>query len=209
MELVRALARRRMVRAFAPDPIDAGTLDELLDRARRAPSAGNTQAVAFVVLDTPEATAAYWDVTLPPPRRTGFRWPGLVAAPALVLVTTRPDAYPTRYAEADKAATGLGAGTDAWPVPYWWVDAGAVVQNILLLAVDTGLGACLFGPFGHETTVAHRFGLDEGTRIVATIALGRPRADTPGRSALRARAPRHEVIHRPRLSQVLGPDSPA
>ncbi|MFV0258436.1 MAG: nitroreductase family protein [Acidimicrobiales bacterium] len=202
MELTRALARRRMVRAFAPDPIDRDTLDDLLDRARRAPSAGNTQATAFVVLDTPATTAAYWDVTLPPPRRAGFRWSELLSAPALVLVTTRPAAYPARYAAADKVATGLGAGTGAWPVPYWWVDAGAVIQNILLLAVDAGLGACLFGPFEHEAAVIRRFDLDADTRIVASIALGRPRPDTPGRSARRPRPPRDAVIHRPPLGST-------
>jgi nitroreductase len=41
---------------------------ELIDLARRAPSAGNTQACAFVVLEGDE-TARLWDVTLPAPRR--------------------------------------------------------------------------------------------------------------------------------------------
>ena len=55
-----------MVRAFSPTPIPTGTLDHLLDLSRRAPSAGNTQAVGFTVLDTPETTARYWNITLPP-----------------------------------------------------------------------------------------------------------------------------------------------
>lgn len=198
MELTEALTRRRMVRAFEPTPLDRAELDDLLDLARRAPSAGNTQATGFVVLDNPTATATYWDVTLPHPRRSGFRWPGLVAAPALVLVTVRPQAYLSRYAEADKARTGLGQGEDAWPVPYWWVDAGAVAQNVLLLAVDRGWGACLFGPFDHEPALVRTLGLDPGTRLVATIALGHPLPDEAGRSAHRPRPPRDQVIQRPR-----------
>ena len=200
MELKRALARRRMVRNFEPGPLPGAELDELLDRARRAPSAGNTQAVGFVVLDDPRTVARYWDVTLPSPRRTSFRWQGLLAAPLLVLVTTRPEAYVNRYGEPDKLETDLGRSTDTWPVPYWWVDAGAVVQNVLLLAVDRGWGACLFGPFDHEPALREEFDVPEGVRLVATIALGRPRPDERSRSATRSRPALSEVIRRPSLA---------
>lgn len=199
MELTEAIGRRRMVRDFDPDPIPAAQLDDLLDRSRRAPSAGNTAATRFVVLDRPETVARYWDTTLPAgPRRDGFRWQGLLRAPVLVLVGTEPDRYLERYAEADKAATGRGRSVDRWPVPYWWVDAGTVIQNLLLLAVDAGLGACLFGPFDHEPAIRQAFGLDDGLRLAATIAVGRPRADEPGRSARRGRQPIDEIIIRPR-----------
>lgn len=198
MELISAIARRRMVRAFEPTPLERDELDALLDRARRAPSAGNSQAVRFVVLDEPRLTARYWNVTLPPSRRPGFRWQGLLDAPVLVLVTTNPKLYVQRYGEHDKAGTGLGAGADAWPVPYWWVDAGAVVQNMLLLVVDQGWGACLFGPFDDEPAISAEFGLATDTRLVATIAIGRSLPDRPGRSAERVRPPRNEVILRPR-----------
>ena len=128
-----------MVRAFRPDPVEPERLRNLLDLARRAPSAGNVQAVELLVLDTPETVARYWDVTLAGPARASFGWPGLLRAPVLVVVATAPEAYPRRYGEDDKSATGLGVGTDAWAVPYWWVDAGAVVQNLLLAVVDAGL----------------------------------------------------------------------
>lgn len=196
MDLETALRRRRMVRAFDARPIAPDTIDELLDLGRRAPSAGNTQAVAFVVLDGPE-TARYWDITLPYPKRDRFRWQRLLDAPVLVMVTTRPDAYAERYREADKASTGLGHSTAAWPVPYWWVDAGAVVQNLLLLAVDRGLGACLFGPFDDEPALRREFGIGDGRRIVATVAIGHPSADEPGRSVHRPRPPIAEIIRRP------------
>ena len=198
MELRAAIGARRMVRAFDPEPLDDGRLDELLDRARRAPSAGNTAATRFVVLDTPAATARYWDVTLPPgPRRDGFRWQGLMDAPALVLVATTPERYLARYSESDKARTGRGESVQRWPVPYWWVDAGAVIQNLLLLVVEAGLGACLFGLFDHEQAVRDEFELDDGLRLVAAIAVGRPLPDQPGRSARRPRPDRADLISRP------------
>jgi nitroreductase len=168
---------------------------ELCDLARRAPSAGNVQAVDLVVLEGGD-TARYWDATLPEPRRAAFRWPGLVAAPVLVVVAVTPQQYVDRYAETDKAATGRGAGLDAWPVPYWWVDAGAAVEHLLLGATDAGLGACLFGAFDHEEAAAEALGVPDGVRLVATVALGWPAPDEPGRSAGRPRRALDDVVHR-------------
>jgi nitroreductase len=200
VELNDAIRRRRMVRSFTAEPVAPHVLDELVDLARRAPSAGNSQALAFVVLDESAAVARYWDVTLPAERRASFRWPGLVAAPAMVLVATRPRTYIDRYAEADKAATGLGAGEQRWAVPFWWVDAGAAIEHLLLGATAAGLGACLFGLFDHEDAVAQAFGvpLDDGWRLVATVALGHPAPSAAGRSAGRPRRPLDEVVHRNR-----------
>ncbi|MEO6989145.1 MAG: nitroreductase family protein, partial [Aquihabitans sp.] len=82
------------------------------------------------------------------------------------------------------------------PVPYWWVDAGAVAQNLLLAAVDAGLGACLFGLFDHEAAVAAAFGVPDGWRLVATVAIGHPAPSPPGRSAVRPRRSLDEVRHR-------------
>jgi nitroreductase len=197
VELTDAVRRRRMVRAFTPEPLAPGVVDGLIDLARRAPSAGHTQGWAFVVLEGAD-TARYWDVALPAGRRGGFRWPGLVAAPALVVVLVRPDAWVDRYAEADKAATGLGAGAEAWAVPYWWVDGGMAVEHVLLGAVEQGLGACFFGVFGQEEAVLAALGVPHGWRAVGTVALGHPDAgaEEPGRSAGRGRRRLDDVLHR-------------
>ena len=50
MEFAAAVARRRMVRSYLPDPVPAEALDRILDAARRGPSAGFAQAVEFVVV---------------------------------------------------------------------------------------------------------------------------------------------------------------
>ena len=198
MDLPDAVRARRMVRAFAPEPLPAGTVERLVDLARRAPSAGHSQGWAFVALEGPAETARYWDAALPQARRPGFRWPGLVAAPALVVVLVRPGAWVERYAEADKAATGLGVGEAAWSVPYWWVDGGMAVEHLLLGAVAEGLGACFFGLFAQEPAVLDALGVPTGWRAVGTVALGRPspEGDEPGRSAGRGRRTVAEVLHR-------------
>jgi nitroreductase len=196
VELTDAVRRRHMVRSFDGRAVPQGEIDRLIDLARRAPSAGNTQATAFVVLEGAE-TARLWDVTLPPARRARFRWQRLLDAPAVVVVLVAPGAYVERYAEADKAPTGLGGGPEAWAVPYWWVDVGMVVHGLLLGAVDAGLGALFYGLFEHEPAALAALGVPAGWRAAGAVALGWPAAgDEPGRSAARPRPSLADVVHR-------------
>ena len=195
MELSEALRRRRMVRNYAPDPIDPGVLDRVLAAGRRAPAAGNTQALDLIVLEGAAETARYWDVTLAPERRATFRWPGLLVAPVLLIPCVRPQSYVDRYAEADKARAGLGDSADGWAVPYWYVDGGAAIMAMLLTAVDEGLGSLLFGQFDHEPAVRAAFGIPDDVVPLGTIALGHPAPDEPGRSAKRERSSLDEVVH--------------
>lgn len=171
-------------------------LDPVLSAALRGPSAGNTWAIDLVVLDTPDDVAAYWDVTLPAERRASFPWPGLLRAPVIVLPVVDADAYVRRYGETDKAHAGLGAATDDWPVPYWWVDSGAAVMAMLLAATAAGLGSLLFGVFANEAAVRVHLDIPEDRRIVGAIALGW--ADTAQRgsiSARRRRPPLDAIAH--------------
>lgn len=193
MTFDEVLRSRRMVRNLSAEPIADEQLDRVLDAGRRAPSAGKTQALDLVVL-AGEGTRRLWDVTLPDP--SGFRWQGLLQAPVVVLPVVDPQAYPDRYGEPDKARTGLGEGTDAWPVPYWWVDAGMAIENLLLAATAEHLGACFFGLFEHEAAVQLALGIPADRRVVGAVALGHPMADEPGRSAARRRRPLDDVVHR-------------
>jgi len=191
-----------MVRAFAARPVAADVLDRVLDAARRAPSAGNTQGWRFLVLEGAEQTARFWAVTLPPDRRAGFGWPHLLDAPVLVLPLADPAAYRARYAEPDKAATGL-AVERAWPVPYWTVDTSFAVMLLLLAAQDEGLGALFFGVFEGEAELRRALGIPDGLQLLGAVALGHPRAMAPaderrGASADRAAPERAAVIRRGR-----------
>jgi len=190
------MRRRRMVRAYDGRPVDGAVLDRVLDAARRAPSAGNSQGLDLVVLRGPEETARYWDVALPVgPGRNRFRWQGLLAAPVLVLPVVAAEAYAVRYGDADKAATGLGS-VGAWPVPYWFVDGGMAVHALLLAAVEEGLGALFFGLFERERAVLDALAVPADRRGLGVVALGHPAPDEPGRSAGRARRSPDEVVHR-------------
>ncbi len=185
-----------MTRSFLADPVAPEVVDELIDLARRAPSAGNTSALDWLVLDTPQAVNVYWDTTLSRERRDGFAWPRLLGAPVIVIVWVDPQAYLDRYAEADKSHTHLGGSLDAWSVPYWFVDGGAAVQTLLLAAQGAGLGALFFGLFDHEPQVREAFGVPSTRRAVGAIALGYRDADRPSQSSRRHRRRLEEVVHR-------------
>lgn len=170
----------------------------MVDRARRTPTAGNSQGVEFLVLDTPETTSLYWDTTLAEIERETFSFPGLLRAPLLVVPFGLPDRYLARYSESDKAATGLGEGAEHWSVPYWLVDAAFAAMALQMLAVESGLSCCFFGLFEYETAVRECFAAPDGARAVGTVAIGYPDVDTgrAGRSSGRRRRDLGEVLHR-------------
>ena len=185
-----------MTRSFSTDPVAPEVVEELIDLARRSPSAGNASALEWLVLDSPPVVGAYWDTTLPTERRDGFAWPMLLNAPVIVIPWVDPQIYLERYREADKAHTPLGGSLGAWGVPYWFVDGGAAVQTLLLAAQNVGLGALFFGLFDHESKVRETFGVPPTCRAIGAVALGYRRADKPSQSQRRRRRPLEEVIHR-------------
>lgn len=182
-----------MCRDFLPDPLDAAVVDRVIDRARRAPSAGHTQGWAWVVLEGDDRRQ-FWEGG----GENAALVPNIARAPVLVLPVVSPAAYAARYREADKGARGWGE-TGAWPVPYWWVDAGAAVGYLLLAAADEGLGALFFALHGPARPLLDRLGVPDGWEVVGAIALGHPAPgwrQRRGASAARGRPPLDEVIHR-------------
>jgi len=202
-EFAEVVRNRRMTRAFDGRPLEPAVLDQLVDLSSRAPSAGKTQGWHLVVLEG-EETSQFWDATLPAVKRDSFRWQHLLSAPVIALPLADSKAYVERYAEADKARTGLGAGAAAWPVPYWTIDTSMAVMTLLLAAEDAGLGALFFGVFRGERELRHDLGIPNGLELLGAIALGHPLdesvdpASGPGRSASRGRRPAHQIIHRGR-----------
>jgi nitroreductase len=190
--------RRRMCRSFRPEPIDPDLVDGLVDLASRAPSAGKSQGWHLVVLEGAD-TDRFWRHSFPESRRDGFAWPGLFQAPVIALGFADPDAYVRRYAEADKRATGLGSGSDAWPTPYWTIDASMALMTLLLAAEDEGLGALFFAVFHGERQVRLELGIPDDLQLLGAIALGWPADDASeraGRSATRRRRGVAEIVHR-------------
>jgi len=199
-EFAEVVRSRRMTRAFDGRPVEPEVLAGLVDLASRAPSAGKTQGWHLVVLEGAD-TEQFWGATLPAVRRDSFRWQHLLTAPVIALPLADSKAYVDRYAEPDKAQTGLGAGAAAWPVPYWTIDTSMAVMTLLLAAEDVGLGALFFGVFRGERELRQQLGIPSGLELLGAIALGYPAvasddaASGPGRSAGRGRRQARQIIH--------------
>jgi nitroreductase len=196
MEFDEVVRRRRMVRNYLDIPVDDATLDRILDRADRGPSAGFSQGVSFVVV-TDESTrrtiamlAGEDDYV-----RQGFD-PWISRAPVHVMICVRKGAYLERYREADKGGDDGPQGTEeGWPIPYWWVDAGASMMLLLLAVVDEGLAAGFLG--------AHNIGaieelleIPDDVSPVGIVTIGHPAPDRRSGSLRRGR--RADTVHRGR-----------
>ena len=149
----------------------------------------------------PEQTRAYWDVALPA-KRDGVRL-ARARDPCADPGLGRADTWVERYAEPDKAAPGLGAGSDAWPVPYWWVDGGMAVEHLLLGAVDAGLGAVLLRP------VRPRAGRARRARRAGRLARPRHRRPRPPRRPTSPASPPVGRAARRRESSTAAAGEPA
>lgn len=198
MEFKQVVARRRMVRRFDQTPVPAEVIDEILDLARRSPTAGFAQGVDFVVLDTPETVAEYWRLT-DDPKHPNDPAEIAVGPPVIILPIADKRPYLARYSEPDKSPFGL-QNEDAWPVPFWEVDASMAAMAVLFAAVDAGLGSFLFGIHAGEAALLRHLGVPDGIRPVCVIGLGY-RADDErpsGSGTTRRRRPFEEQIHRNR-----------
>jgi nitroreductase len=183
-----------MTRVFSTDPVDADVVAELVDTARHAPSAGYSQGVHFIVL-TGDAVASFWQTT------DAESWfaatqAGVLLAPVVILPIADPNAYTSRYSEADKAGHGLDIAAN-WPVPFWLTDTAMAVQNLLLLVEARRLGALYFGIFRNVDVLLADLGVPDGMLSVGAIVLGhRAESDRPSGSATtRPRRSVTEVVH--------------
>jgi nitroreductase len=208
MEYTEAVRKRRMVRNYEPDrPVARSVLTELLDLAIRAPSAGFSQGWHFLVLDTAEDRAVFWENTTDPGEDPDAWLRGMQSAPTLILAISDKYAYIERYAAADKGWTDRDEAR--WPVPYWDIDTGMASLLILLGAVDRGLAGCFFGvPAERHAQVKHALGIPDRLSVVGVISVGYPAPDRKSPSLRRGRRPLADVVSygRMRADSTPAPD---
>lgn len=196
MEFYDAVRRRRMVRNYTDDPVDGEALHRILDAARKAPSAGFSQGQQLVVVtEQARRTAIARLCDEAHYVAAGFD-PWISRAPVHVVVCVRPETYLERYREPDKGGPDGEAGkAENWPVPYWWVDAGATLMLLLLAATAEGLAAGFLGSHAMPD-LKQDLGIPEDVEPIGVVTLGHAAPDRRSTSLARGRKPEAEVIHR-------------
>jgi nitroreductase len=189
VEFSEILARRRMVRAYNPDPVPREAIERIVATVRRAPSAGFSQGQRLLVVTEQATRDAIGDVL-------GERqW--VSDAPVLIVVGVREDDYHDRYRKPDKLTEGQEI---EWPVPYWHFDAGAAAMLILLAAIDEGYAAGLFGVVAEAMTpFKELLNIPDDVAVTSCITVGKP-ADDSSWDALtsrltQARKPVDDLVH--------------
>lgn len=188
MSLSELLRRRRMVRDYLPQPVEADKLERILHAALRGPSAGNSQGVSLVVLESAARRGRMAE--LAGEREWVARgYPAwLSTAPVHLILCAEPECYRQRYREADKSKAEKN-----WPVPYWHVDAGCAFMLLLLAAVEEGLAAGFQG-IHNLAGLGAALGIPAEVEVIGLITLGYSDSQKKGHSTQRPR--RAGRIHR-------------
>ena len=151
MELKDAIRRRESVREYLDKPVPEEKLKNVLEAARLAPSAKNSQPVKLVVV-----------------RDVKRRRELAQAAKGQTFVGEAPVVI---AAVATNTTHVMSCGIPSHPV-----DLAIVVDHMTLAAVDEGLGTCWIGAF-YQEKVKSILGIPDKYRIVALLPLGYPKRE--------------------------------
>jgi len=151
LELRRAMASRTSVRCFTPFRVPRQLVRNLVKTCCLAPSAGDIHPYRIVIVTDEKTRSALADACL------GQRF--VAEAPVSIVFFV------------DLASAGRRYGRRGTEL-YCLLDVGAAVQNLLLAAVEAGLGTCWVGAFD-EATVAALLEAPPNWRAVTVVPLGK------------------------------------
>lgn len=213
-----AIASRRSVRAFLPDPVDEGVIRDILQISARAPSGTNMQPwKAYVTTGTTKqaltdavmnsgirAEKARWDEYKYYPDQFFEPYLSRRRAVGFALYSKlgigRRDVDQMR-AQHDRnfsffdAPVGLIITIDRRLEVGSWLDLGMFLENIMIAARGRGLHTCpqaAFAPYHHQ--IRPILGIPDDEVVVCGMALGFEDASKPENSLRTERAPLEEWV---------------
>ena len=189
MEFADVVRKRHMVRKFTTDPIPPEVVKRLLDNARRGPSAGFSQGMAFLVLQG-EDLDRFWPLVTDQDSEMDRE---IAMAPLVIVPMSCKRIYLDRYAQPDKGWTDRSESH--WPVPFWTIDTAMAALLVLLTAVDEELGALYFGIMPESVQpFCEEFGIPDDHEPIGAIAIGYNAEDKP-RDLRSRRRPLADIVH--------------
>jgi nitroreductase len=208
----KAIASRRAVRAFLPDPVDPALVRRLIALAAQAPSGTNMQPWRLRVLGP--RTRAKLETALvaalddPSPREEEYRYyPAILREPylsrrrkvgwdlyGLLGVAKGDHAGMRRQTEANLrffgAPVALMLTVDRDLEIGSWLDLGAFVQTLLIAAQGHGLDSCpqaIFASF--HGIVRRELSIPQSEVVVCGIAIGKADPNAPANRLVPEREP--------------------
>jgi nitroreductase len=181
--LLRLARGRRSIRRFRPDPVPDAVLEQLLEVARWAPSAGNRQAYRLLLVVAPATIAAMAAAVraatarLADGLRADLAEPGrayldnfahFAGAPAVCVPIYR-SGFDLRAAVAAEPA----AAATVEPAHDALASVSAAIMSLLLAAHSLGLGSCwMTGPLCAAVALGPLLAVPRGWSIAALVPLG-------------------------------------
>ena len=149
MEFSDLIEKRYSVRGYKPDKIEKEKLDKVLKAGMLAPTGVNAQAFKIYVIDTLKHKEALKKI---------YHQPWFVEAPIVLCLAMAPSQCWTRPWDGKNISD---------------IDAGIVMDHMILAACDLGLGTCFIGAFKKYAAV-DLLELDEEYEPVLFTPLGYP-----------------------------------
>lgn len=170
MEVLEAIRARRSIRRYKSDPVDAKTIEVVLEAARWAPSWGNTQCTRFTVVRDSNVKSQLADTLLQVEGRDAP-----APNPAIDAIKNAPVVI---VACAELKRSGFYFGKPATDKgDYWFMfDVALAMQNLALVARSLGLGTVMVGA-ADAGKIAHILDIPAGFCAVAMTPLGYPDQD--------------------------------
>lgn len=150
LHVFEAIKERRSIRAYSNKMVPEKAVEKLIEAARWAPSAGNTQPLELVTVKEIEVKRKLSDAAL---NQTFIQ-----TAPVVIVVCANLNRSISAYGDRGKSL-------------YSIQDTAAATQNILLAAHEMGLATCWVGAF-REDEVRKVVNAPKGVKPVAIIPIG-------------------------------------
>ena len=153
LELVQ---NRQSDRAYLDKPVESEKIDRILETARLAPSACNSQPWKFIVVTEPEKRNLVAEAT---------------ASKLLSMNHFTKQAPVQLIVLEDSANFTSSVGGWATNKHYPHIDLGIVAAHISLAATDEGLGSCIIG-WCDEKKIRKALNIPRNKRVMLVILLG-------------------------------------
>jgi nitroreductase len=158
MKVYEAILKRRSIRRFKEKSVPYDALEKCIDSARLAPSGRNQQLCEYIVINDAKVLPGIFEhiggSAKLPPDKGGPRPEQAPKAYTIVLINKSQESSPERR-------------------KITLIDVGLAAENIMLAALEQGLGCCPILMF-NEADLKLLLDIPEGYDIALVIAMGYP-----------------------------------